>query len=220
MDSVALLIQLLAKTLFLAMPFGVTWLAFRRLALSESANSWLYAGCGLFAAFTTAGLAPWAFGLTDVSWIFFLFAALCPPIWLVVVLICGFGRSENYDASEDDITDHVVAFSPNKRRPPPLILEHPEWPDAPKPIFRHTPDAPIANENAAIGDAPDAAVFGNTLRAIVPVPDTAVPRSLLSIARDMRRNEDSRKHRKPLLLPPPLEAGDLPHLPFLKPSDN
>ena len=203
MDVVTLLIQLVAKTLFLAVPFGVAWLAFRRLALSETSNAWIYAGVGLFAAFTAAGLAPWALGVGAVGWLFFVFAAFCPLIWVSVVVFCGIGRPPAYDVSEDDGAEEQIALlrlaTPLS---PPLILEGPEWPDAPEPTFRHY-DAILspANENLPL-NAAEAAV------------DT--DRSLLEIAKNMRGNATSAKRRLRPLLPAPDAMSDLQNLPFLK----
>ncbi len=199
MDAVTLLVQLIAKTLFLAIPFGVAWLAFRRLALSETSNAWIYAGAGLFAAFTAAGLAPWAFGLGSVGWLYFVFAALCPSIWLGVVVICGIGRPPTYDSPEVDPTDDWIApFRVPTQNSRPLILERPEWPDASRPTFRHHAAISIpANEN-------------------VPLEAAEPDRSMLDVARNMRGNATSANRRFRPLLPAPDTMNDLPHLPFLK----
>lgn len=199
MDAATLLVQLFARTLFLAIPFGVAWLAFRRLALSETSNAWLYAGAGLFAAFTAAGLAPWAFGMGSVGWLYFIFAALCPILWLAVVVICGFGRPPTYDTPQGDIAeDRIAPFRIPTPTSPTLILERPEWPDAPSPTFRHH-DAVLdpANENVALA---------------ATKPDN----SMIEIARNMRGNVTSAARRLRPLLPPPDAMSELPNLPFLK----
>ncbi len=203
MGALTLLVQLIAKTLFLAVPFGVAWLAFRRLALSETSNAWFYAGAGLFAAFTAAGLAPWALGFGAVSWMYFVFAAFCPLIWVGVVVVCGIGRAPAYDLPEDDMAeDRIAPLRPATPVSPPLILEGPEWPDAPEPTFRHY-DAILnpANENLPLNEAEAAA---------------ETDRSLLEIAKNMRGNATSAKRRLRPLLPAPDALSDLQNLPFLK----
>jgi hypothetical protein len=198
MDAVTLLAQFLAKTLFLAIPFGVAWLAFRRLALSETSNAWIYAGTGLFAAFTAAGLAPWAFGMGSVGWLYFIFAALCPILWLGVVVICGLGHPPTYDTPQDDIAeDWIAPFRIPTPLSPTLILERPEWPDAPSPTFRHH-DAVTkpANEN-------------------VPLATAEPDNRMLEIARNMRGNATSAARRLRPLLPPPDAMSELRSLPFL-----
>ena len=82
MSAAAVLIQIIAKTFFFALPACVGWLAFRRLVMSETSNAWIYASVGMFAAFSAAGLAPWVFGFQSLNWLFLVAAFLCPPIWL------------------------------------------------------------------------------------------------------------------------------------------
>lgn len=198
MEAVMLLVQLIAKTLFLAVPFGVAWLAFRRLALSETSNAWIYAGSGLFAAFTAAGLAPWAFGIGPVGWLYFVFAALCPPIWLCVVVVCGIGRPPVYDAPQDDTAEDWIAPFRIPTPKKPLILEGPDWPDAPRPTFRHRDlISGHANQN-------------------LPLIEAEPEKGMLDVARNMRGNATSAGRRLRPLLPPPDAMSDLPHLPFLK----
>jgi len=199
MDAVTLLVQLIVKTLFLAIPFGVAWLAFRRLALSETTNAWIYAGTGLFAAFTSAGLAPWAFGLGTVGWLYFIFAALCPILWLCVVVICGLGHPPAYDAPQDDTAeDWIAPFRVPTPMSPTLILERPEWPESPSPTFRHHEAiADPANEN-------------------VPLAKAEPGKSMINVARNMRGNATSSARRLRPLLPPPDAMSELRNLPFLK----
>ena len=220
MDHVAVLLQLVAKTLFLAMPFGVSWLAFRRLALSESINAWRYAACGLFAGFTALGLTPWAIGVADVSWVFFLLAALCPPVWVLVVLICNYGRSDYYYVNEDEDEKRVIAFKPfrSKQNPPPLVLEDPHWPDAPRPIFRHSRPPEVANVNTSASSDAHTQVVGNTVAAALPAVAKPERRTLLGIAKEMRGRPETPRKREPLLLPAPENLDDLKNLPFLKPG--
>ena len=207
MDVLTLLVQLISKTVFMAVPFGVAWLAFRRLALSETSNAWIYAGVGLFAAFTAAGLAPWALGAGPVGWFYFVFAAFCPLIWVSVVVVCGIGRPPAYDAPQDETTeDKIAPLRLTTPTSPPLILESPEWPDAPEPTFRHY-DAILspANENLPMIDA-DSETEAKANR----------DKSLLEIARDMRGNATSAGRRLRPLLPAPDAMSDLQKFPFLK----
>ncbi|QMU57770.1 MAG: hypothetical protein GKR98_05905 [Boseongicola sp.] len=203
MNAVTLLIQIVLKTILLSVPFATAWLSFRRLALSRSANGWLYAASGLFAAFTTAGLAPWAFGFAPFNWLFIVFALICPVLWLGIVVVCGLDRTFEYDArvAEDDevIDEPVLSFRSAHAPKPPLILEKPEWPDAPKLLFRHG------------GHKANAANDQNT-------PSAIDYRGVLAVARDMRGRENSENRRLRPLLPPPDAMSDLKDLPFLRPS--
>lgn len=198
MDAALLLVHFAVKVLFLAMPLGVAWLAFRRLALSRSTNAWIYAATGMFAAFTAAGLVPWALGLGGAGWAFFLFAALCPPLWVFVVVVCGPGRNTAYDLARQAA---VGASAPAPQDPPgrlpPLVLENPDWPDTRVPVFRHHA------RRAGQGDAAADRRAG------------AAPRSLLAVARDMRGNASAGHRRRPRLLAPPAASEKLTDLPFL-----
>ncbi|MGI9389230.1 MAG: hypothetical protein ACR2O1_04155 [Boseongicola sp.] len=205
MDALTLIVQLVARTFFLAIPFGVAWLAFRRLALSETSNAWIYALTGLFAAFTAAGLAPWALGLGAVGWLYFVFAALCPVVWVSVVTICSIGRPPSYESSlDDEPEDRVAPLRATAPKSRPLILEGPQWPDAPKPTFRHRDDAVSpANENLPMDDAePDRGISSD--------------RCVLDVARNMRGNTTSAARRFKPLLPAPDAMSELKKLPFLK----
>lgn len=202
MDVMAQILLFLFRSIIVVMPLTVAWLALRRLAMSHSANAWVYAASALFGAVTTAGLLPWALGLATAHWIFFLFAAFCPALWLGVVIVCDARRPNFYDRPEDteaaEKADEPVFRSWRGTAEPepaaPLILENPEWPGTPVPFFRH-----------ANTDAPTAAVVA-----------ASAERTVLSIARDMRRNETSDARRTKLLAPP--RASELPELPFLKES--
>ncbi|MGI9394511.1 MAG: hypothetical protein ACR2OY_07685 [Boseongicola sp.] len=212
MDALTLIVQLVARTFFLAIPFGVAWLAFRRLALSETSNAWIYAVTGLFAAFTAAGLAPWALGLGAVGWLYFVFAALCPAVWVGVVIICSIGRSPSYESLlDDEPQDQVAPLRTSASKSRPLILEGPQWPNAPKPTFRHHDEiVSPANENLPL---PDVEPEENVL------PDSSVldaDRSVLEVARGMRGNTTSAARRLKPLLPAPDAMSDLKNLPFLK----
>lgn len=205
MDVVALIIQFLFRCLVVVLPMTVAWLALRRLAMSSSANAWIYAAASLFGAVTSAGLLPWALGLGSASWLFFVFSAFCPALWLGVVLACDARRPNFYEAARETVAladRRPVVFrswrSTVETAPAaPLILENPEWPGTPVPFFRHA--------RAADTGAP-------TTTAIMAVTPK---RTLLSIARDMRRNETS-DARRPKLLPAPY--AEFPELPFLKTS--
>ena len=165
-------------------------LSFRRLALSKSANAWIYAATGLFAAFSAAGIAPWALGLGEMRWPFLLFAGICPPLWVAVVMICGADRTDGYDLPDaPDATENPV-------KAPPLVLDGPEWPDAPRAVFRHTESVTIANNNTG--------------------PASTSLSRLLMVARDMRGNPSSQPRRERVLLPHPDRMSELPDLPFLR----
>lgn len=197
MDVVGLLLSLIFKSILVMLPMTVAWLAFRRLFLSNSANAWLYAVCGLFGTITAAGLLPWALSITGTSWLFFVLAAFSPALWLGVVLICDAKRVARY--AVDDTPPPAPTFQSWRKRArdaaAPLVLENPDWPGTPMPIFRHSRPA-----NDHIPDP--------TGRA------EATKRSLMSIAREMRGNETS-EARRPKLLPPPMEK-EVRQLPFLK----
>ena len=199
MNAAALLLHLVAKTFFLGLPLAVAWLAFRRLALSNSVNAWIYAGVGLFAASTAAGLAPWAFGFQQVSWIFVILAFLCPPLWLATVLLCGMGRVSGYDTPEatrqSEEPQGVIA-----PRPAPLLLEKPILPETAKPVFR--------THRSILRNARD--------MAGVRVKSDPEDRGILDVARSMRGNPNTSKRRMRPLLPPPHAMSDLSNLPFLQ----
>ena len=144
MDVLSPLFQLLFRALVVVLPLTVGWLAFRRLMLSRTANAWIYAITCLFAAVTAAGLLPWTMGVAEGNGVLFFFSALSPAIWMSVIMICdpigGSSIYETRDAPQPQrAQDNVV----------PLILERPDWPDAPTPVFRHlgtvanTPHAPV-----------------------------------------------------------------------------
>lgn len=195
MDILGPLFLLLFRSFVVLLPLTIGWLAFRRLALSKSGNAWIYAVTCLFAVVTAAGLLPWALGLKQAGWVFFILAAFCPAIWIGVVTICDMSRRTIY--GHDPVKDAVVTFT-SRQKSAPLVLENPELPGAPIPVFRHR-----SPEN---GDV-------KFVREPLPakVPETAKPRSLLAIAREMR-GKDSSDDRRPKMLPPP----EIKSLPFLK----
>lgn len=205
MDAFALLINLVAKTFFLGLPLGVAWLALRRLMMSKTLNAWIYAGVGLFAASTAAGLAPWALGFQPLAWIFLIFAFLCPPLWLATVVLCGMGRMSGYDA---EAIEEPAAFEREapKEKLAPLVLEEPILPEperterAPKPVFK--------THRSALRTARDLASA-----RLKSEPDDC---HVLEVARSMRGNPNTSKRRMRPLLPPPHAMSDLPNLPFLQ----
>lgn len=205
MDALTLVFQLLLRSAILLLPVAVAMLAFRRLAMSESANAWLYAGMAMIACITAAGLAPWAVGSATGHWIFFLLAPLCPALWLGVVIICDLERSHLYDSAPS-------APRHDTRRTT-LILENPEWPQAPVPVFRHRGGEPRKHsEQTPVFVASSRSSHGN----IQPEPAPTV----LDIARSMRGNVSSQHRREPRQLPAPGAPGTAQiaeNLPFLKP---
>ncbi|NNE79233.1 MAG: hypothetical protein HKN18_03080 [Silicimonas sp.] len=152
----------------------------------------------LFASVTAAGILPWALGMGSVSWIFFLFSAFCPAIWIGVVLMCDLSRPvpTTYDSDQALPTEMPVAtFTSSQRESKPLVLENPDWPGAPIPVFRHKEDEPTANTASPPRES----------------PASDATSTLLAVARDMRKNRDS-DARRPKMLPPP----EMTQLPFLK----
>ena len=111
----------------------------------------------------------------------------------------------------------------------PLVLENPEWPEAPRATFRHAPTEQAAwtpNDDTG-ADLPLREVLGRarreTVAARLAANDPALladdGRGLLQVARDMRGNRDTER-RRPRLLPPPRAAASDPvddpvNLPFL-----
>lgn len=205
MDTLALITQLLVRSALLLLPVGVAMLAFRRLALSESANAWLYAGMAMIACVTAAGLAPWAVGGAPGYWIFFLLAPLCPALWLGVVILCDLDRNHDYDRAEP-----TPRHAPKAR---PLVLENPEWPGAPVPVFRHSGLNGQKKREQAPLFVPRSRTSGSNIQ-----PHGG--QTVLDIARAMRGNVSSQHRRKPLALPAPngeRRVENAENLPFLKP---
>ena len=192
MDILSPLIQLIFRALVVVLPLTIGWLAFRRLMLSRSSNAWIYALTCMFAAVTAAALMPWTLGIGTANWIFFLFSAAAPVVWFGVIVICDPLRQSNYDREGViEIAEERVA----SRAERPLVLEHPNWPEAPVPVFRH------------------AANPANLPVAPKPVKEVEKgPKSLLSVARGMRGNATSEARRPRMLPAPELGEGDLPFL--------
>ena len=197
MDVLSPLFQLLFRSLVILLPLTIGWLAFRRLALSRSGNAWIYAVTCLFAAVTTAGLLPWTLGLAKVGWLFFILAAFCPAIWIGVISICDMSRRAAH-YGPDPIMDKVLTFT-SKQKTTPLVLENPDWPGTPIPVFRH---------NASDSDKPHQDTEPQLPARVAEKP---AKRNLMSIAREMRANETS-DARRPKLLPAP----EVRSLPFIK----
>lgn len=197
MDVLGPLFQLLFRSLVTLIPLTVGWLAFRRLALSRTGNAWIYAATCLFATVTTAGLLPWTLGLARVGWLFLVLAAFCPAIWIGVIGVCDMSRRKDH-YGPDPLMDKVLKFKARPQRKP-LVLENPDWPGTPMPIFRHS--RPDTGHNALEKASP-------TPRLTDKKP---TPRTLMTIAREMRGNNTS-DARRPKLLPPP----ELASLPFIR----
>lgn len=195
MDVFSPIFQLLFRSVVLLLPLTIGWLAFRRLVLSKSGNAWIYAVTCLFAAVTVAGLLPWALGLATTSWVFFILSAFCPAIWIGVVTLCDMSRRTFY--GHDPVADAVLTFT-SKQKPTPLVLEDPEMPGNPVPVFRHR--------------SPESGKVSFEAQPLTVSEEKApAKRSLMSIAREMRGNDTS-DARRPKLLPAP----DIRQLPFLK----
>ena len=204
MDLLSPLFQLLFRAIVILLPLTVGWLALRRLVLSRTSNAWIYAITCLFGTVTFAGLLPWTLGFGHSSSIFFLLSALSPAVWMLVIVICDpTAQLASYDSIgpaplEPDTPEFSGAPTPaptqsTPTRSTPLILEEPAWPDMPVPMFRHRAIA----ANLAAG------------------PESLkkdVAKSILSVARGMRRNATSDSRRPKMLPAPDKIASDLPFL--------
>ena len=203
MDVLSQLFSLLFRGFVILLPLTTGWLAMRRLVLSRSANAWIYATTCLFAVATAAGLVPWTLGVASAGWMFFLFAAFCPALWIGVIMLCDGDRLSTYEADEqkEAILSAAIPFITRKSTKP-LLLENPDWPDEPSPMFRHQGD----------GDTPAPAPETPPKEKLTQtVAQPTQSRTLITVAREMRGNVNS-EARRPKLLPPP-ELGDLSFLP-------
>lgn len=219
MDALTLVLLFLFKSFVVLLPVVVGGLAFRRLTKSKTSNAWIYAVTCLFAAVTAAGLLPWAVGLSASSWGFFVLAAFCPAVWFAVTTICDVSRNSSYETEIEDIPT-VLFKAYRKAAPAPLLLNEPlkvkeQLEDMPRPVFIHNEPA---NTDAPSEPKTDAAPTVATIDApIDPEEDVAVQpigeKSVLDVAREMRRNKSS-EERRPKLLPAP----SIGKMPFIKSS--
>lgn len=184
------LILLLLKTLVLAMPAGVAWLAVRRLLLSRTVNAWLYAATAVLVIVSCVALTPWVFGQAAAHPFAVGLALMSPAIWLALVIFCGPGTGNVYDLTYPDPhatpANEVAAAAPVPLRlaPDARLIE-------PVVTFRHRPISPptILGIAAASGSG-----------------------SVLDAARAMRANRTSDGRRPKALPPPSAAASDLPFL--------
>lgn len=207
MDALSFLLQLSFRSFVVLLPVVVGGLAFRRVTMSKSSNAWIYAVTCLFAAVTTAGLLPWAVGLSASNWVFFVLAAFCPAVWFVVTTICDVSRSGSYETEIDDVSK-VLFKASRKAVAAPLLLENPVL-DLPVPFFS---SRSAANTDAP---APSQPILPDVQTPPAPddVPKPIGEKSVLEVAREMRRNKTS-EDRRPKLLPAP----SINELPFIKSS--
>lgn len=216
MDALTLLLQLSFTSFVVLLPVVVGGLAFRRLTKSTSSNAWIYAVTCLFAAVTTAGLLPWALGISASSWIFFVLAAFCPAIWFGVTSICDVSRKQSYGEGTEADDIPPVLFKAHQAAPAPLVLNDPVV-DLPLPVFSHRTaanvDAPSPKKTPALKPEPEVEVVEPDLVAQDAEPQPIGKKSVLDVAREMRRNK-STEERRPKLLPAP----SISELPFIKTS--
>lgn len=190
MDVLSPLLHLILRSLVVFFPLTVSWLAFRRLALSKSTNAWIYAAMCLFAVVSAAGVLPWTLGITAMNWLLILPALICPMLWVGVLMLCDMSRSHRYGS--DPLVTAARRMAQKSIPMAPLILTDPEFVDGPKPVFRHKAEK---------------------------VPEKPKPRlsagtqNMLSLARDIRDNASSDR-RRPKMLPSPSSF----ELPFLERS--
>lgn len=208
METLTLLLQLVFRSFVVLLPIVVGGLAFRRLALSKSSNAWVYAVTCLFAAVTTAGLLPWVLGTGISNWIFFVLAAFCPGVWYTITIICDVSRGGSY-SSDSDVVQTVLFKASRKAAPAPLLLNDPIK-DVPIPVFSHHAPAkmPVAPVSPLV-------LHAESRRPPVETPENSLPekrkKSVLDVAREMRRNASSEDRRTKLL-----PAPSLNELPFIK----
>ncbi len=216
MDALFLVLQFAFKSFVVLLPVVVGGLAFRRLTKSKTSNAWIYAVTCLFAAVTAAGLLPWAVGLSASSWGFFVLAAFCPAVWFAVTTVCDVSRNSSYETEIEDISA-VLFKARRKAAPAPLLLSDPVK-EMPVPLFSHSEPANTDAPSVPTLDsasAPD--VVATTTAPIDQLNDDKVQpvgeKSVLDVAREMRRNKSS-EERRPKLLPSP----SISEMPFIKSS--
>ncbi len=187
MDVLSPLLHLVLRSLVVLFPLTVGWLAFRRLALSKTANAWIYAVICLLAAVTAAGVLPWTLGLTPINWPLIALAMACPAIWVGVILFCDISRVQRYGVDPLLALARSAAQKPSEKAEP-LVLQPSH---AVQPVFRHTAKP--------------------SPRATQPKPTRSTgTQTILKLARDIRGNPTSDRHRRKLLPPP--EKAELPFL--------
>ena len=209
-----LLSLLVIKSLLLILTLAVFSLAVRRLMLSKSANAWLYAATAIFALLTSLGLVPWTLGFGQSHPIFFVFAAMTPAIWYGVVTMCNTTRPMRYDSELERTVLRFAALA-RAQLSEPLMLRNPKFPEAPKPVFRHTPQ-PEIRDPEPVAERP--LELSQQTRVVQRGRASEATRTLLGIARGMRRNRTS-ESRRVKLLPPPARAEDR-SIPFLRTTES
>lgn len=191
MDVLSPFLHVLLRSIVVLFPMTVGLLAFRRLALSRSANAWIYAVMCLFAAVTTAGVLPWTLGLTSLSWPLIFMALTCPMMWVAVIMLCDISRTHRYGPDPMlKIFSLLPLQNDEKDRYSSLSDEAKRKIEPQSPVFKHR----------------------DVCRSQITTPSqrSKTTNTLLSLARDIRGNSNSDR-RRPKLLPPP-ETKDLPFL--------
>ena len=213
-----LLTLLLLRSVFLVLTLVIFALSVRRLLRSKTANAWLYAATAVFALLTFLGLLPWLSGMGRSHPVFFVFAAIAPGVWYGVVSMCNATRHTRYDSELERTVLRFAALARRLRVKPPLVLEDLVSPEMPQPVFRHTPRAAITraepqrSEPLLLTEAVLVAETNGRSRM------SEATRTLLGIARGMRRNASS-EGRRPKLLPPP-RSTEGRSIPFLQATDS
>ncbi len=192
MDVLGPLIHVVLRSLVVLFPLTVGWLAFRRLAHSKTSNAWIYAAICLFSAVAAAGVLPWTLGLTELNWFPVILALISPMIWICAIMACDLSRTPRY--GRDPLVETARSmFAFPVPKPSPLVLRKPVTPETPTIEFKHQAPKPVRREKTReIGHA---------------------TKTLLNLARDIRGNPTSDRHR-PKLLPSP----DSQEMPFLRKS--
>ncbi len=189
MDVFSPFLHLALRSMVVLFPLTVGWLAFRRLALSKSANAWIYAAMCLFAVVSAAGVLPWTLGLTSLNWLLLLPALICPMLWIGVLMLCDVSRSHRY-GPDPLFTGARKIAERTMPRAVPLILKDPEFADGPRPVFRHRVERVDEPQKPSLSSG---------------------TQTLLNLARDIRGKASSER-RRPKLLPSPT-SFELPFLP-------
>lgn len=189
MDVFTPFLLLAVRVLAVLLPLSVGLLSFRRLALSKTDNSWIYAASCLFAAVTAAGVLPWMLGIAELNRVLAAFALSSPALWIGVVMLCDrphpgrygddpFARPAERLVGRTRSRLYAMTCAPEDRK------------EGAVPVFRHS------RKSAAPART-------------VPAR-TSTARTLLELARDIRGNRSSER-RRPKFLPPP-DSHDLPFL--------